>query len=146
MERPFGFYVASRASIPERPAMWKRWREIGMPITSTWIDEAGEGETTSFAELWARIHREIAASEGVILYAKSEDFPLKGALIECGMALGMGKPVAIVLDGVDLEERSLRPLGSWGLHPSCSMVVGVDQAIEYIRTYNRFARGQSVPA
>jgi hypothetical protein len=136
-ERPRGFYVASRASIPERPAMWRRWRERGLLITSTWIDEAGEGETADLAELWSRIWREVAASEGVILYAQPEDFPLKGALIECGIALGMGKPVAIMLDAVELEPRSLRPLGSWAKHPACRIVLNHPLlAVKFIREFN----------
>jgi hypothetical protein len=89
-------YVASRASIPERPAMWQRLRKQGWNISSTWIDEAGEGETGSFSELWQRITDEIRRSAGVVLYVEPEDLPLKGAYIEIGMALGMGKPVAVV--------------------------------------------------
>ncbi|WP_019653985.1 hypothetical protein [Variovorax atrisoli] len=113
-----GIYVASRASVPERPMMWRGLREKGWPIISTWIDESGEGETRSYAELWQRIHAEIAASAGVLLYAEAEDFPLKGALVECGIALGMGKPVAFVLPDVALAPRSMKPIGSWVAHPN----------------------------
>ena len=72
------FYVASRASIPERPAMWRALREKGLVISSTWIDEAGEGETADFSELWARIEDEISMSDGLIMYVQEGDFPLKG--------------------------------------------------------------------
>src|SRR5690606_1190204 len=110
-------YVASRASIPERSAMWRQLRDdYGWKITSTWIDEAGEGETGDFAELWDRIMREIAASRKLVLYAETADFPLKGALIEAGIALGMGKPVVVCLPGVELEGRTFRPIGSWIKH------------------------------
>jgi hypothetical protein len=143
---PFGFYVASRASLPERPAMWRRLREKCMRINSTWIDEDGEGETHDLGELWERIWQEIAASEGVILYAKQEDFPLKGALIECGIALGMGRPVAIVLDCVELEPRSLRPLGSWAKHPACKFVDHWSGAIAHIRRFNADRRAPISPA
>lgn len=112
-----GIYVASRASIPDRPDMWKGLRMAGWPIVSTWIDESGEGETGDFAELWVRIEREIRRSIGVLLYAETDDFPLKGALIECGLALGMGKPIAIVLPNVALHPRSMKPIGSWVKHP-----------------------------
>ena len=53
-------YIASRASIPERSAMWRQFRDSGIDITSSWIDEAGAGETADFGELWARIMNEIA--------------------------------------------------------------------------------------
>jgi hypothetical protein len=42
------FYVASRT---HRAPIWKKYREAGAPIISTWIDEAGENETASMYEL-----------------------------------------------------------------------------------------------
>jgi hypothetical protein len=110
------FYVASRASLPERPAMWRYFRDQGFEVTSTWIDEAGEGETACMTELWGRILTEVGAADALILYVEPNDFPLKGALIEVGMALGLGKPVRVVAPGVHLESKSMRPLGSWAAH------------------------------
>jgi hypothetical protein len=121
-------YVASRASIPERPAMWRRLREQGWNITSTWIDEAGEGETANFSELWQRITDEIRRSVGVVLYVEPEDLPLKGAYIEIGMALGMGKPVAVVARDMPLDARNYRPLGSWAMHPLVVLVKDLESA------------------
>lgn len=115
-----GIYVASRASLPERSAMWRRHRECGALINSTWIDEAGEGETGDFSELWIRITAEISRSEMLVLYAEPDDFPLKGALIEVGIALGHGIPVRVVLPGVILDGRTSRPVGSWIQHPLVS--------------------------
>lgn len=106
-------YVASRASIPERAAMWRKLRDEGAPIISSWIDEAGEGETDSFEDLWDRIRMEVGSARLLVLYAEPDDFPLKGALIEVGMALGFDKRVHVVLPGVTLETRTCRPLGSW---------------------------------
>lgn len=111
------FYVASRASLPERPAMWRELRQGGVSITSSWIDEAGDGETECLTILWLRIADEVRRADALILYAEPDDFPLKGALIEVGMALALGKRVLIVAPTVDLEPRSMRPLGSWALHP-----------------------------
>jgi hypothetical protein len=110
-------YAASRASLPDRPAMWRRLRdEFGWPIVSTWIDEAGPGETACFGELWSRIAGEVRACDLLVLYAGPGDLPLKGALVEVGMALGLGKPVAAVLPGVELG-LGCRPVGSWLMHP-----------------------------
>lgn len=115
--KDFPIYVASRASVPERSAMWRQLRDVsGWKITSSWIDEAGEGATADFSDLWDRVEREIAAAQRMILYAETGDFPLKGALIEAGMALGMGRPVIVCLPGVTLEPRTARPLGSWIAH------------------------------
>lgn len=128
-----GIYVASRASVPERPAMWRRLRSEGWRITSTWIDEAGEGETDSFMGLWWRIEQEVRAADGLVLYAQPEDLPLKGALVEVGMALGMGKPVAAVLPGVQLEPRTMRPVGSWLAHPRVVICPSIVEAREHVR-------------
>lgn len=107
-------YIASRASLPERSAMWRAFRNNeGVNLTSSWIDEAGEGQTASFAELWDRILLEIAGSDRLVLYAEPADFPLKGALIEVGIALGLRKPVTVCLPGVKLDGRTHRPIGSW---------------------------------
>jgi hypothetical protein len=126
-------YVASRASLAARPEMWKAFRASGWNITSTWIDEAGEGETSDFTELWARITREIRAAAGVILYAERADFPLKGALVECGIAIGMGKPVYVVLPDVNLEGRTLKPIGSWVKHGLVKRAVTCEQAYAAIK-------------
>lgn len=114
-------YTASRASIPERSAMWRMFRDVyGCDIVSTWIDEAGEGETDDFSELWNRISAEIASCDKLVLYAEPEDFPLKGALIEVGIALGMGKPVVCCFPKVVLDGLTSRPVGSWIEHPAVS--------------------------
>jgi hypothetical protein len=113
--------------------MWQSLRAQGWPIVSSWIDEAGEGETGDFTELWQRIHDEIAASCGVVLYAEESDFPMKGAFIECGMAIGMGKPVAVVLK-FPLMDRSMRPLGSWANHPLVKLCQSLDQAKRYVQS------------
>lgn len=115
VNRP-AFYVASRATIPERAAAWRRFRHRGVRITSTWIDEAGDGETACFTELWDRIQTEITIADHLVLYAEPDDFPLKGALIEVGMALAMGRPVTVCLPGVELNGRTHRPVGSWIEH------------------------------
>src|SRR5688572_27845704 len=76
---------------------------LGADIISTWIDEAGEGESGCMAELWERIIAEVSRSQSLLFYAKPDDFPLKGALVEVGAALALGKPVVACLPGVELE-------------------------------------------
>lgn len=114
-----GFYVASRASIPERGKMWREWRSSGVPVISSWIDEDGEGQTESFSELWIRIASEVRRSWGLVLYVDEGDLPLKGALVEVGIALGSGVAVHIVCPGYTSAKDGSRPrpLGSWVAHP-----------------------------
>lgn len=125
------FYVASRASLPERSAMWRQYRDGGLPIVSSWIDEAGDGETLDFNELWSRIEGEIARSHKLVLYAETDDFPLKGALIEVGIALGMGKLVVVCLPGVVLDGRTKRPVGSWLAHKNVVRCDHIPDALTY---------------
>ena len=129
---PAGIYVASRASLPERPAHWRALRTAGWPIVSTWIDEAGPGETDDAGELWARIAREVASAQGVVLHVEPDDFPLKGALVEVGMALSLGKRVGVYAPGVALEGRSMRPLGSWAAHPLVRITPTLQGARDWI--------------
>ena len=121
-----GFYVASRASIPERPAMWQRFRQRDVPIRSTWIDEAGPGETASFADLWTRIQAEISTCSVFVLYVGKGDLPLKGAYVEVGMALSLGIPVRVVAD-----DDSFRRLGNWVGHPLVSRKSSIEEALGY---------------
>lgn len=118
------FYVASRASLPERGKMWRNLRLRGLNITSSWIDEDGEGQTQSFEDLWLRIESEIRASVALALYVEPKDFPLKGALVEIGMALALGKPVLVFSPGVELNQRDYKPLGSWAKHPGVMLMTG----------------------
>jgi len=108
--------------------MWRRLRREGWQITSSWIYEAGEGETADFEELWLRIEREISHSDALLLYAENGDFPLKGALVEVGIALGMGKPVLICVPDVKLAGRSMRPIGSWIAHPLVNRIPSLGDA------------------
>lgn len=124
-----GVYVASRASVPARVEMWQALRASGVHITSSWIDEAAPGASASLPDLWQRIEQEIRASERLVLYVEADDFPLKGALIETGIAIGAGVPVYVVAPGVELEPRSMRPLGSWALHPLVKFAASLNEAL-----------------
>jgi hypothetical protein len=90
-EPPEGIYVASKVRWAPR---WRQLRAEGLPIISTWIDEAGAGETGDWADLWCRCLAEVARCHVLILYA-DESERLKGALVEVGAALALGKPVIV---------------------------------------------------
>lgn len=123
-----GIYVASRASVPERAAMWRGFRECGFPIISSWIDEDGPGQTASMVDLWARIVREVSAAKALVLFVGADDLPLKGAYVEVGIALATSIPVLVVC-AYPLD-RSYRPLGSWAAHPRVTFYADVDAAMQ----------------
>lgn len=82
-------YMASKTA---HAPLWRRLRADGFPIISTWIDEAGKGETACFTDLWRRCVDEAAAADAVIVYRQPDEV-LKGAFVEVGAALAVGTPV-----------------------------------------------------
>lgn len=122
-------YIASRTRHAQR------WREArssllarGVDILSSWIDhdpaislDEPEG-IEGHARFWRQIGEEIGRCDELLLYVQPEDFPLKGALVECGMALALNKPVMVVCEGVTIERETYRPLGSWLAHPRVQVV------------------------
>lgn len=87
-------YIASKTKHAER------WRQIASvhPVSSTWIYEAGQGETNDFDDLWWRCLREASTSKALVVYREPGEV-LKGAWVEVGAALAHGVPVhAVGLD------------------------------------------------
>lgn len=87
-----GIYVASKT---KHAHIWKSFRKKGFPIISTWIDEAGPGETNDLSDLWIRCIQEASKCDILIAYIEDGD-ELKGALVEIGAALGNRVPVFAV--------------------------------------------------
>lgn len=63
------------------------------------------------------------------MYAENTDFPLKGALVEVGIALGKNIPIRCVLPNVTLEGRNYRPLGSWVSLPTVRIYRSIEDAL-----------------
>jgi len=122
-------YVASRAGVPERVAMWLELRRRGMVITSSWIDEPYEN-VQDLGALWLKIVEEVQGADAVLVYAALEDFPVRGVLVEAGIALGKGIPVHVVVPGGGLTGPSLRPLGAWANHPLVTRYEVLDKALD----------------
>lgn len=128
------FYGASRATTRARPMMWARLRdEQGFSINSSWIDLALAGGAIDLAALWSDIITEIKGCDCLVLYAEADDFPLKGAFVEVGVALGLGKPVRIVAPGVPIAMDDFKPFGSWAKHSLVSFHSDVEVAMRTFR-------------
>lgn len=85
-------YIASKT---KHAARWRELRSNGLPINSTWIDEAGEGESKDLADLWRRCISEASSASALLIYREPGEI-LKGAWIEMGVALAAGVPVYAV--------------------------------------------------
>jgi hypothetical protein len=100
MSERFGIYTASKT---KHAHLWRDLRDAGAPIISTWIDEAGEGESSDLHDLWQRCISESRSCKILIVYRQPEDV-LKGAWVEIGVALAVGTPVyAVGLDGFTIS-------------------------------------------
>jgi hypothetical protein len=129
-----GTYIASRASLPERSEAWRKLRDVdGYLIVSSWIDVVtqplNEDDTKPLHTIWENITQEVTTAERVIVYAEPDDFPLKGTLVEVGMALAVGTPIYLVLPGVEIEANTFRPIGSWINHPLVKVVNSMSEAL-----------------
>jgi hypothetical protein len=85
-------YIASKTVHAPK---WIALRNQGAPFISTWIFEAGEGQSKSKADLWQRCIREASRAHALIAYREPGEI-FKGAFIEIGAALASGKPVFLV--------------------------------------------------
>lgn len=94
VERNEGIYTASKTI---HAPMWKQWRNEGLPIISTWIDEAGAGESKDLSDLWRRCISEASKAKVLIAYRQEGEI-LKGTFIEIGAALHAGIRVICVGD------------------------------------------------
>lgn len=100
-------YIASRT---RHGARWVALRDLGVPFSSTWINEYVPGGSPSIADLWTRCVSEAASATKLYAYIESDS--LEGGLVEIGAALGAGVPVVVVCTFAVWET-----LGSWKRHP-----------------------------
>lgn len=97
-----GIYIASKTKHAKR---WKELRAAGYPIISTWIDEAGAGESEDLSDLWDRCIAEASGCSLLVLYREPDDV-LKGGWVELGAALANGVPVhAVGIEGFTIQHH-----------------------------------------
>ena len=124
-----GIYIASKT---RHAPKWIALRAGGAPITATWIDEAGAGDTLDFSDLWRRCVSEASSGAALILYHEDGDV-LRGALVEAGAALASGRLVFLVSP---VASGDTGPLGSFMAHRLVTRFSTVDQAIAAARAAN----------
>lgn len=120
-ELPKGIYFASKV---EHAARWRELRARGVPIVSTWIDEAGPGDSGGrYADLWIRCINEASCAGCLIAYAEPGEV-MKGALAEIGAALAHGVPVIYV--GPAMDKGVIK-------HPLVTLAPDIESAIRTAR-------------
>ena len=114
------YYVASKT---KHAAKWIALRTAGINIISTWIDEAGVGESKDMPDLCRRCILESLECDVMIVYAEEGDY-LKGAFIEMGIALSLPNKLIYLVGPV------LPPGSAFTHDPRVLIASSVIEAIE----------------
>lgn len=120
-----GIYVASRV---HHAPMWRKLRDEGAPIVSTWIDV----ENPVYRDHWRMILAQVPTCDALVLHLTPEDVPLKGAFVEVGIALAHGLRV-FVSTPPGTNEATLA--GSWVWSPGVTVCAGLDDAMRQATAY-----------
>ncbi len=128
-------YTASKAC--HRPT-WRGYRDLGLMITSRWIDVddsyigSNLPDHYDTSKLWTQCVADVLAADVLVLYwLKGER--LKGALVEVGCAFAVDTPVIMCGDTPTADE------GSWMGHPLCFDQTGmpIDLAMGFAAGFDR---------
>ena len=92
-------YMASKV---HRAEGWRALRSV-YPIVSRWIDKPAEMSAREYRQLWVECIEDAAERADMVVVFAAEGDTLKGCLVECGAALGAGKPVYQVGDCASLR-------------------------------------------
>lgn len=117
-------YTASKLYMADA---WKRLREqvVDVKFTARWPDqvhlEHGAQSSTVYERVWLEDHMDVAKADVVICYGSAEDI-LVGALIECGIAIGLDKTVIIVGDS--------KSFGTWQHHKNVYRAKTIMDAVD----------------
>ncbi len=123
MSNGLTIYTASKTKHADK---WKELRAQGYGVISTWIDEAGVGETSDFGDLWLRCIAESARADVTLVYAEEGEV-LKGAIAEVGSALCAGRRVVAV--------GPVQAAGSWYKHPGVQLCSSIEEALRLIDSF-----------
>lgn len=117
---------------------FQKWRDLRdanpeIIITSRWIDQSLDQEylaknasvtaclsEQAAREVWRVDHEDVAACDVVLVYAEESEH-LRGALVEAGMGLALGKTIMVVGDHPDY--------GTWQYHTKVTRAKDLDQAV-----------------
>lgn len=68
---------------------------VGLPVRSRWIDLGQDSDIVQNrkGDLWQQCYEDVRDSDFVLLYSEEQSEEQRGALVEIGMAYGMGKRV-----------------------------------------------------
>lgn len=113
-------YVASKLIHAE---MWKNLRQAGINIVSTWIDSGRPENDDAARRILKACEEEIAKSAFLVLYCRKGEV-LRDALVECGIALALGKEIRQVGECESVGLFAFHPM--WKKCQSLAQAVGLN--------------------
>lgn len=126
-------YTASK--LKEGPR-WRRladeWPEIEVVARWPFLHVTSDGSpgwpddcAAHGSIFWTHDYEDVARSDVVLVYAALADDVLRGALVEAGMGIAMGKTVIVV--------GANQGYGTWQFHPQVKRVATLDAARSLLR-------------
>ena len=87
------FYVAGKVWLAPKFQFLRD--TVGLPVRARWIDLQQDSDivVNHKDELWQQCYEDVRDSDFVLLYSEEQSEEQRGALVEVGMAYGMGKRV-----------------------------------------------------
>lgn len=87
------FYVAGKVWLAPKFQFLRD--TVGLNVRARWIDLAQDSDivTNRKGDLWQQCYEDVRDSDFVLLYSEEQSEEQRGALVEVGMAFGMGKRV-----------------------------------------------------
>lgn len=87
------FYVAGKVWLAPKFQMLRD--TVGLPVKARWIDLKQDSDLVLNRkdQLWQQCYEDVRDSDFVLLYSEDQNEEQRGALVEVGMAYGMGKRV-----------------------------------------------------
>lgn len=115
-------YTASKL---QHAPMWQKLRTDNSHIefTSRWIDMVSQeaaAKQKDFMRFWLGDHEDVRRSDFVAVYATGDDH-LRGALVEAGMGLALGKKIIVIGEHDDY--------GTWQHHPGVWRVASIEEML-----------------
>lgn len=108
-----GMWLALRDECPE--VVWSaRWPDLTGRVSDS---------PENAAMFWLHDVADVKRADALILFA-AEGHHLRGALVEAGVALALGKPVYVIGEHPDY--------GTWQFHPLVFRMPTVDAALKHI--------------
>jgi hypothetical protein len=122
-------YTASKLSEgPRWRALAEDWTEVEVVARWPWLvtheEAAGDESMSRIVEGWLINVADVGCCDVVMVFGEP-DAALRGALVEAGMGIALGKLVIVV--GVH------QAYGTWQFHPQVRRVVSLDAARSLLR-------------